>query len=98
MTGVAMIPPGVTPQGKVVAAVSPVGSTEVFQRTVAVEPVIDAASNAYTLSFSVAKYTTFFNPTLGIFTWWRYNTCASICPSTLNSASLPKVADVTFAG
>jgi hypothetical protein len=41
-----MIPLGVGPQGSEVAAVSPEPKTDVFQRTVAVEPVKEAASRA----------------------------------------------------
>src|SRR5277367_1796195 len=100
MTGVDVTPiSGVTwPQPRLSLDVSPLPSSETFHRNALVFPLTESASNAYTLSCSVATYKTFFAPTLGMATAERYNGCASTSPSTVNAPSLPKVADFTLAG
>jgi len=59
------------PASEGVSGTSPVGKTFVFQSTVAAAPLMLSASTAYTLSFSVPKYSTFLLPAPGIATWFR---------------------------
>ncbi len=55
----------------VVSGVSPEGCAVVRQSTVADVPLTLSASTAYTLSFSVAKYSTFLLPTPEIAIWFK---------------------------
>src|SRR5438094_8058613 len=57
-----------------------------------------SASNAYTLSCSVATYTTFRMPTPGIVTLAAYSGDAWAMPSVWYDNSFPNVEELTLAG
>ncbi|MGF6480319.1 hypothetical protein QFZ91_002482 [Paraburkholderia sp. JPY419] len=94
MTGVEVMPIVFTiwPQPRSSLGVSPLPSVRTCHR---VAPV--SASNAYTVSFSVATYSTLCVPP-AIASEATNSGCASTLPSTLKKPTLPNFAAVTLAG